>query len=141
MLAAVEDFAPDCIIHLGDYVRDAEYLRGRCPAVPMLNVSGNCDYCPAVPDSLLTELGGVRIFMAHGHRHGVKLGLDAFLNSAHCAGAALALFGHTHVPLCASYGDLQVMNPGSCGYGRAPTYGRIVIENGAATCEIVKIED
>ena len=139
MLKAIESFKPDHIIHLGDKVEDADLVSEHYMYLPMLNVSGNCDYAPTVPDSRLVELGGVRIFMAHGHRHGVKLGLDAFLNSVCCSGAQLGLFGHTHIPLLREYDGIQLLNPGACGYSR-PTYGQIIIDNGKASCKIAAIE-
>ena len=49
MLAAIEEQKPDMVLHLGDYVRDAE-------------------------ENLLFNADGVRIFMTHGHRYNVKLG-------------------------------------------------------------------
>lgn len=140
MLTAIEDFSPDCVIHLGDVVRDADLISGHYPHLPLHSVSGNCDYAPTVPDSKLIELGGVRMFISHGHRHGVKLGLDSFLNSVYCSGAALGLFGHTHIPLCRDFGGIQLMNPGACGSCLRPTYGQILIENGAAFCKIVEIK-
>ncbi len=139
MLKVMEDFKPDYIIHLGDKVEDADALSKHYMHLPLLSVSGNCDYAPTVPDNRLVELGGVRIFMAHGHRHGVKLGTDAFLNSVYCSGAQLGLFGHTHIPFHKDFDGLQLLNPGSCGYMH-PTYGQIIIENGIAKCQIVKIE-
>lgn len=140
MCAAVDSFSPDCLIHLGDKVEDAEFLSRRFPLLPLHSVAGNCDYAPTVPDSKLIELGGVRIFLAHGHRHGVKYTLDSFLNSTYCAGASLGLFGHTHTPLCRDFGGIQLLNPGTCGYFGGPTYAQIQIENGSAFCKIVKIE-
>lgn len=144
MLTAIADFSPDCIIHLGDMSSDADFIASKYPRLTMYNVRGNCDFfssapLSSAPESQLIELGGVRIFMAHGHRHGVKTSLDSFLNSVCCSGSALGLFGHTHRATCRSFGSVQLFNPGSCGSGHSPTYGQLLIENGAAFCKIVDI--
>jgi predicted phosphodiesterase len=49
--------------------------------------------------------------------------------------ADVLLFGHTHEAYyeCMEPGNgkaLHVMNPGSCGYGWQPSYGRIVLDKG-----------
>ena len=139
MITAIEDYKPDCIIHLGDVAPDADFISRMYPAIPMYSVRGNCDFGATAPESLLIELGGVRMFLAHGHLHGVKMSLDSFLNSTCCSGSALGLFGHTHRATCRSFGNVQLFNPGSCAAGPDPTYGQITIENGTAFCKIVKI--
>ncbi len=139
MITAIEDYKPDCIIHLGDLVPDADTISRIYPKLPMYSVRGNCDYDFTAQESQLIELGGVRIFLAHGHRHGVKISLDSFLNSTCCSGSALGLFGHTHHAICRSFGNVQLFNPGSCASGPRPTYGQVTIENGMAFCKIVDI--
>ena len=140
MLTAIADFAPDCIIHLGDVSPDADFIAAQYPQLEMYSVRGNCDYFSTAPESQLIELGAVRMFLAHGHRHGVKTSLDSFLNSVHFSGSALGLFGHTHRAMCRSFGTVQLFNPGSCGFGPSPTYGQIITENGEAFCKIVDIK-
>lgn len=140
MSRAIESYVPDCIIHLGDKVCDADEIASRYPHKQFLQVAGNCDYAPTVEDSILVELEGVRIFLAHGHRHGVKLGLEAFANSVYCSGAKLGLFGHTHRAVHHEIRGIQLFNPGSCGNGGRPTYGQIEIKNGDVNCKIIEIE-
>lgn len=140
MLSAIAAYRPDCIIHLGDMTGDADFIAAQFPHKAFLNVAGNCDFAPAVEGSRLVELEGVRIFMAHGHRHGVKFGLDAFANSVCCSGAKLGLFGHTHRAVHHQLKGIQLFNPGSCGSDGHPTYGQIEIKNGEAVCKIVEIE-
>lgn len=140
MRRAVEEQRPDCLIHLGDCVRDARLLASQFPALPMHLVRGNCDYgCASVPESLELELEGVRLFLAHGDRYRVKLGLDSFCNAAHFSGAALGLFGHTHRALWKPFGAMQVLNPGAVGDPLRPTYGLVEITDGAAVCRIVEL--
>lgn len=140
MISAVETYRPDQIIHLGDVMRDAEALARRFPALPVRILRGNCDWaCDGGEDSALFELCGVRIFAAHGHNHGVKLGLDSFCNSVYFSGAQLGLYGHTHRPLWNSIRGMQILNPGSVGDYRSPTFGLISFENGQFECRILDI--
>ena len=129
MCRAIEDYRPDHILHLGDGVRDAAAVAARYPGIPLQNVAGNCDMMPpGIPNFLVVTLGGV------------KMGLDGFLNSVHCSGAKLGLFGHTHEAVRRDFGSIQLFNPGSCGRGHRPTYGQLLIENGEVFCKIVQIK-
>ena len=110
--------ALDAVCFLGDVARDAEHLRERLAAMPnqpvLYAVRGNNDYyytC-TLPWDLLIELGGVRIYMTHGHR------LVSLMNLAYKAqecGAQVALFGHTHQALCETVQGVLLLNPGSAG--------------------------
>ena len=108
------------ILHLGDCWRDGEQLHDRFPDIPFCQVPGNCDRyrCPSnIPEILIPRIGGVDIYMTHGHRHSVKSYLGALLRDARKARVAAVLYGHTHIPDCHREEDgLWVMNPGSCGY-------------------------
>ena len=139
MLRAVEDFSPDCLVFLGDGYREAERLQAAFPRLPFHYVKGNCDFSPLPPESEIFELGGVRFFIAHGHRYNVKISKISFLNACHFSGANIGLYGHTHRALVETAEDLTIMNPGSCGTGPFPTYGQIFIENGKFTCKIAQI--
>ena len=74
MERCVERVQPQVILHLGDCVRDAQRLEERYPDIPLLGVPGNCDYGGLDQPERLTELGGVRILMMHGHTRRVKSG-------------------------------------------------------------------
>ena len=43
MLAAIEEQKPDMVLHLGDYVRDAEAIAAYFPSLDLRYVRGNCD--------------------------------------------------------------------------------------------------
>ena len=110
--------ALDAVCWLGDVARDAEHLRERLAAMPnqpvLYAVRGNNDYYSTctLPWDLLIELGGVRIYMTHGHR------LVSLMNLAYKAqecGAQVALFGHTHQALCETVQGVLLLNPGSAG--------------------------
>ena len=110
--------ALDAVCFLGDVARDAGHLRERLAAMPnqpvLYAVRGNNDYYSTctLPWDLLIELGGVRIYMTHGHR------LVSLMNLAYKAqecGAQVALFGHTHQALCETVQGVLLLNPGSAG--------------------------
>lgn len=121
LCAAVRREKPDRIVHLGDYGDDARALGAQFPSIPLASVPGNCDGLCAAAHTLVETYEGVTVFMTHGHRYGVKRDLLHLSLAAREAGAQLALFGHTHVPLCEEDGGLTLVNPGAC-RGRAGRY-------------------
>ena len=134
---AVSEYGPDCVIFLGDGVRDAEKVRRNHPETRFIILRGNCDSDPEYEDSALLRLEGVGIFAAHGHMHGVKYGLDRFCTSVLCSGSKLGLYGHTHKPLLQETGGMQILNPGSVGSALRPTFALIRLEGGKADCRIL----
>lgn len=138
MITAIARHKPDRVLFLGDGVRDAQAAAARFPEIPFSILCGNCDLGAfGCEDSALFEFGGVRIFAAHGHNHGVKYGMQSFATSVLCSGAQLGLYGHTHRPLCSEANGLWFLNPGSVGDYRSPTYGLIYAENGKFSCKIL----
>ena len=138
MMYAAEKSKPDAIIHLGDHISDAHELQLLFPDTMYYMVKGNCDY-GAGESELLLEFGGVRLYMTHGHIHGVKRGLDELVNAARQKDAALALYGHTHKALIQQLPGLWLMNPGQMerhDSKRPASYGIITIENGSYNCRI-----
>ena len=141
MRDVIRRFRPDCVAFLGDGVRDAEAVRAAFPALPFHIVRGNCDGAAPYPDSDVFELDGVRFFAAHGHNHGVNCGMDAFGTSALCSGAAYGLYGHTHRALYQDHGRIPLLNPGSVGDARHPTFALLELTNGDVTCRILDYEE
>lgn len=121
MRRCVAAVKPQAVIHLGDYYDDGTVIAEENPHIPVHQVPGNCDSYRMLrpqPEVLCYEVGGVRLFMTHGHRHHVKQTVLPLVASARAAGAAAALYGHTHVADIHREADgLWVINPGSCGYG------------------------
>jgi len=121
MRQCVEKLRPHAVVHLGDHYDDGETLAETYPHIPVHQVAGNCDTyrCPPMAREMLCyTLGGVMLFMTHGHRQRVKSGIGGLLHDARQYGAQVVLYGHTHVPDCHREPDgIWVMNPGSAGYG------------------------
>ena len=132
MDAAVAACKPDCVIFLGDGVRDAERVRLKYPETRFVILRGNCDREPGYEDSALLKLEGVGIFAAHGHEHGVRFGMDKFCTSVKCS---------THRPLWQELYGIQIVNPGSVGSAQHPTFALIRLENGRADCRILDAMD
>ena len=106
----------DAYICLGDGVRDFDnaesYIRQRDEHATMYAVRGNCDFTAAHPDRLVIHLGGLKIYLTHGHIHRVKGGLDYLRSAAREAGADIALYGHTH-RANVEYTTPWLLNPGA----------------------------
>ena len=138
MEEAVRRTRPDVIIHLGDHDRDAAHLRQMFPEIPLYSVCGNCDLMPLSPARETVQLGPVKAFLTHGHLYGVKYGaVDSLVYAAMEQGAGIALFGHTHEPYNQQIGRVHVINPGTAGKGRRPTYALLeVFDNGGVYCSI-----
>jgi putative phosphoesterase len=137
MQQAAEQTQPDAILHLGDHIGDARELQRRLPGMAIHMVPGNCDYYATGDDELLLTLGGVKIFMAHGHVFGVKNGLDALIKQAQRQKADIALFGHTHQALMQQHNGMWLMNPGQMEQNnkiRAASYGIVTIKDGEIEC-------
>lgn len=145
MRRCVQAVRPDAIVHLGDYYEDGQALAQEYPHLVVHQVPGNCDLhrCPLnTPGILCYPVGGVPLYMTHGHIHHVKMGTAALIRDAKAAGAQAALYGHTHRPECRLREDgMWVMNPGTCG-GFGGTCGVMEISGGSITdCRILNEKD
>ena len=89
----------DLLLHLGDCTADCEEPRALFPGVTIWQVAGNDhrDTRSGIHYEDVFEAGGVRIFMTHGHRYHARSGPDMLCARAEAFGAALALYGHTHI--------------------------------------------
>lgn len=145
MRRCVELIKPQAVVHLGDYYDDAETLKELYPHIELHQVPGNCDRyrCPPwVHDRLCYDVCGVRLFMTHGHKYGVKSNTAMLVAEARTMGAQAALYGHTHqAEAYQEPGGMWVMNPGTAGYGGG-TAGILEVENKAIlSCRIINPED
>ncbi len=134
MTAAMEKEAPvDWIVHAGDVHCDVEDLEIMYPRIPIAYVKGNNDYFVRdVPEDRFFTLGGVKIFLTHGHNYGVKYSLAKLLQKANEVGADIAVFGHTHVAHCEKIGNVTLFNPGAA----MRSYGVLEIKDGKFSLEI-----
>jgi hypothetical protein len=139
---------PDAVLFLGDGLSDLARLQARSdPATTaFLSVAGNCDWFSAgqqTPQWLTPTFEGIRIWMLHGHSHGVKSGYGRLIAAAAERGVDLVCFGHTHQP-CDLYlpvgtpydgpdgqrlleKPLRLFNPGSI---REGSFGLLTLRDG-----------
>jgi len=138
MLYAVEACRPDMILFLGDGSEEIGEIKKQFPQIPLKAVRGNCDRDSSLPETGLVSADGVEIFMTHGHLYGVKSGFLYGLAQAACElGAALALYGHTHLARLETIGAVTLLNPGSCGDRIKPSFAEVVTDGvGGFACRI-----
>jgi uncharacterized protein len=126
----------DAVAHLGDYVRDARYIREK--GYTVYSVKGNCDYGDDAEAETLLQLGGKRLFLTHGHAYGVKYGCDRLICRAMELEAHAALFGHTHIACNQYESGILLLNPGSAAEPRAkkPSFAILEISEGALRADL-----
>ena len=112
----------DAYVHCGDGANDLISLTSlilqRDPKCRLFCVSGNCDFARSLQETLEFELGGVKVFLCHGHQYGVKNGLAWLDSTTRNRGCSVALYGHTHEPHMEMRQSL-LLNPGSVMQGRS----------------------
>ena len=140
MTEIIREEKPDQVFFLGDGESDIEEVRRTFPYLAVAAVRGNCDLFSELPADRSCTVGGVRCFLTHGHRYGVKY--DPFCEGLRAAavhnGARAAFFGHTHEAYLDERNGLLVMNPGSVrGYGAS--YGVLEIRDGEISPRIIRM--
>ena len=122
----------DLILHMGD-MEEQEALIVSLASCPVEFVSGNNDFFTREPRDRDLVLGGIPIFMTHGHHYGVSMGLRYLEEEARSRKAAVVLYGHTHRPAIDYIGDIAFVNPGSLSYprqqNRRPSFGILEIDD------------
>ena len=144
MRYCIDAVKPDHVIHLGDHFDDGLAMAEEYKDIRFHQVPGNCDAFRCDPDKpqiLNYPIGGVRFYMTHGHKHGVKSGLERLVADGLNAQAQIVLFGHTHSPVCCQVQNMWVINPGTCGtYGGSAAL--VEIERGSVMdCRILRADD
>ena len=145
MRRCIREVKPDAMIHLGDLYEDGEAMAEENPHIRMHQVPGNCDRYRMVrfePAVRCYPVGGVKLYMTHGHEHNVKLTLCRLLADARAMEAQAVLYGHTHIADCHREEDgLWVLNPGTCSSGGG-SVGLIETEDGKIlSCKILHQTD
>lgn len=145
MRQCADTIRPDVLVHLGDNFDDAVVLKEEYPQILVYQVPGNCDRyrCPpGLPEILVENICGVRVYMTHGHRHQVKMSIGLLLKDARAAKADIVLYGHTHAADCHREDDgLWVMNPGSCGYYGGSAGIIEIVDGKMKTCKVIREKD
>ena len=137
MVQAVRMENPDMCLFLGDGLRDLTVLQREFPDMPIRCVQGNCDYDRSVPLRQVISVHGCTILLLHGHTCQVKQDPHLYLlrQEARDAGAAVALFGHTHSPYLEE-GRILLLNPGSAARGN---YGILTVEDGICSAGLRRL--
>ena len=141
MRTCVHAVKPDAVIHLGDHYDDASAVMEDFPHIKLYQVPGNCDKYRVpdfVPEILIQPIFGVDMYMTHGHKHRVKMGIGALTRDARACKCAIVLYGHTHVKDCHQEEDgLWVLNPGASGYNGGSAGLIEIHDKKITTCRII----
>lgn len=137
---AIFHYKPDAIFGLGDYDVEEMELENR----NVVGVRGNSYFDPPYDDDLFIDRDGFRILFTHGHKHGVRYGLDSLY--AYCLNnhVDICFFGHTHIATIEKKGKIYFINPGSLGIPESPSYPTLILmnlENKKAEIQIIDPTD
>lgn len=132
----------DLIIHLGDYVRDAQRIKEQLN-IDMICVRGNGDSLETdVEEDKIIEVENKKIFLTHGHNYGVYTTLNDIFYKGKQLNADVVLYGHTHIALIVEHEDILILNPGSPEEPRSGTKGSIglvEVKNGLVKGEVIQV--
>lgn len=143
-LAAIEKLSQimdesDYIVHLGDVSSD---MRGATERYPdkIYRCTGNCDFT-SVGNEMTLEVEGHKILLCHGHKYGVKTGLEGLVNRAKELSCDIALYGHTHIARIEETDGVMTINPGCMTrYALDKSYCYLCIHGEKVVPTIVKIQ-
>jgi putative phosphoesterase len=113
-------FLGDGIADLGKVLEQADKKTVFC--------RGNCDFFARVDEDGGLEVENIKIFYCHGHKYGVKLGLNKLARVTKEKGCQIALYGHTHNAKITEMDGVTLINPGSL---------RLPIGEGGSYCYLV----
>ena len=93
------------------------------------------------PNTAVQKIGGVNIFMTHGHTLGVKSSTENLKKAAEQSDCKIALYGHTHIPDIKYEDGLYIVNPGSCARSRdgGNSYAAIDIRDNGILPTIIRL--
>lgn len=130
----------DLWLHAGDYSQDACYLN-ELTGVRVISAKGNCDGQAAAKIDEFLDIGGLMVWLTHGHRYRVKQGLSDLRYWAKQYEAAIVVYGHTHLPELTHDDDVLFFNPGSplSASGHRSTCGVINIEGNDISAQHIEI--
>jgi putative phosphoesterase len=128
----------DYIIHAGD-IGDAAIPVQLGRIAPLTAIRGNVDrdtWARQIPATNVLEVGGVSIFILHSLAE-----LDL---KPEAAGFGVVVYGHSHMAKQEVKNGVLYFNPGSAGprrFALPVTVGKLMVENGGVSAEIVEIFD
>ncbi|HIX58550.1 MAG TPA: metallophosphoesterase [Candidatus Blautia gallistercoris] len=130
----------DALVHCGDIEGREDYIAAVAEC-PVYLVAGNNDFFSDLDREMVTELGGRKVLITHGHFYRVSLDFGLLVDEALDRAVDVVLFGHIHKPVCQTERGVLLINPGSLSYprqeGRKPSYAVIQAESGGRfACEI-----
>lgn len=134
----------DAIVHLGDFLRDAEQLQKQTD-IQVIAVGGNGDGVFSKSEAIKTiDSPFGPIIITHGHLHGVRKGIDRLIYQAAEYEAKAVLFGHTHTPFYGVFDGISLVNPGSLSFPtqhNQGTYAVLTIDEFGISCALVNYQD
>ena len=126
----------DLILHAGD-IGTWDVLKQLRSLAPVVAVRGNNDrgdWARAIPESEVTHVGSVCIYMLHD--------LNDIDVSPVAAGFQVVVSGHSHQPLIEKREGVLFINPGSAGprrFSLPVSVARLTIEGSAVRGEVVQL--
>lgn len=127
----------DYVLHLGDGSSDMRPYTAEFPGKTRV-LKGNCDFSYG-EDECVIEAEGISLFCCHGHRYGVKWGLERLAVRAKELGCTVALYGHTHRADVRTVDGVLCVNPGALGDYASPGYCYLVVHEGKPTATLVPL--
>ena len=119
----------ELILHAGDITAAPVLDELEAIGPPVHAVHGNMDDATLrdrLPDTLVVEVGGLRIGMTHDA--GARVGREERL-IARFPGCTAVVYGHTHEPQVARVGEAWILNPGSpTERRRSPSHTMLVLD-------------
>lgn len=129
----------DYVAHLGDYARDIEFVREQYPE-KVISVAGNYDVFGVTERTM--DIEGVKVLFTHGHRFGVKNGLERLFYFCSEKGIDVALYGHTHIASLEESEGVKLVNPGHLSRrGEGKSYAYLVFDSGKVFVRFIKISE
>ena len=127
----------DYLVHLGDGMGDVRGLSKEYPE-KIYSLRGNCDFSVGEEECVI-EAEKCSILCCHGHKYGVKSGLERLARRAKERDCEIALYGHTHIADIQTVDGVLCVNPGALSSFTQPSYCYLVVHNGKPTATIVNL--
>lgn len=140
LLTVFREAGVERILHAGDVGKENVLAELQAMA-PTLAVKGNIDTRGGVaqlPEEIRFEAQEIDVYMTH-----IGGKPEYWLPRLPVPSPAVAICGHSHIPLLQSLGGVLFLNPGAAGtrprFGRALTAALLSLEGGKAKAEIITL--